>query len=164
MKTILGTGDKVSFIRRSLSLSGISRDPAKPQWLGTGSRHLSRNLLVPSSLCLLSNSALSQFKFYLPRGQRRVCNNGCGLPKLSSGPHICLSLVLRILLSHPSPEGINTESLHCFLNWSQSNRKYGEKSSCQHIERVSRSIFYRLAALDSLTLPLVFPFSLWPRS
>ena len=133
-------GTLVSFILRSLSLSGISRDPAKPQWLGMGSRPLSRNLLVPSSLRLLSDTASSQFKFYLPWGQRRVCNYGCGLPKLSSGSHICLSLVLGILLNHPSPKGINTESLLCFLNWSQSNRKYGEKS-CQHIKIVSHGIF-----------------------
>ena len=135
---VLGT--LVSFILRSLSLSGISRDPAKPQWLGMGSRPLSRNLLVASSLRLLSDTASSQFKFYLPWGQRRVCNYGCGLPKLSSGSHICLSLVLGILLNHPSPKGINTESLLCFLNWSQSNRKYGEKS-CQHIKIVSHGIF-----------------------
>lgn len=115
---------------------------------------------------LLFDSPLSQVKFYLPLGQRRVCDNGYSLLKLMSkvwSSHF-LSLVLRILLKHPSLGSKSTESLHCYLTWSQSNRKYGGKSSCQHIKIIFPGSFYHLSALDSLTLPLVFPFSLWPRS
>lgn len=158
---------QVFFILRSLCLPGISCVPTAPQFIWWQEMGFSSFLgFYGFEYSLLFDSPLSQVKFYLPLGQRRVCDNGYSLLKLMSkvwSSHF-LSLVLRILLKHPSLGSKSTESLHCYLTWSQSNRKYGGKSSCQHIKIIFPGIFYHLSALDSLTLPLVFPFSLWPRS
>lgn len=118
----------------------------------------------PNTPCFLFDFSFSQFKLDLPQGQRRVWDSGCTSKSYILG----LVLIFFLLSSQHSAK----PSFSWGMAWNlfvaawigQSNRTYGGQSSCRYVRILSRNILYHLSALGPLTVCLVFPFSLWPRS